>query len=80
LVLWGKDVNELPLFAEKMFRYLRNIAHEGDLKLMPELVVELFDVLFRSGIEAGRNVDQIRQRVSAIFNLDEAKVERPFSA
>jgi len=47
---------------------------------MPELVVELFDVLFRSGIEAGRNVDQIRQRVSAIFNLDEVKVERIFSA
>ena len=43
-------------------------------------MVELFDVLFRSGIEAGRNVDQVRQRVGAIFNLDEVKVERIFSA
>lgn len=43
-------------------------------------MVELFDVLFRSGIEAGRNVDQVRQRVGAIFNLDEAKVELLFSA
>ena len=47
---------------------------------MSESVVELLDVLFRSGIEAGRNVDQVRQRVGTKFNLDEAKVERIFSA
>lgn len=46
---------------------------------MSESVVELFDVLFRGEIAAGQNVDQVKQRVGAIFKLDEAKVERLFS-
>jgi hypothetical protein len=48
------------VLAEKMFRYLRNIAYQKDLKLVLESVVEMFDVLFRSRIEAGLNVDQVR--------------------
>ncbi|MDB4076302.1 hypothetical protein N9537_00555 [Porticoccaceae bacterium] len=44
-----------------------------------ELDAELFDVLFRGEIQAGQNVEQVKQRVGAIFKLDEAKLERLFS-
>lgn len=44
-----------------------------------ELGAELFDVLFRGEIQAGQNIEQVKQRVGAIFKLDEAKLERLFS-
>jgi hypothetical protein len=68
------------VFAEKLFQYLRKIVYQGDFKLMSESVVELFDVLFCSEIKAGQNVDQARKRVGTIFKLNEAKVDRLFSA
>jgi hypothetical protein len=52
---------------------------ESELELDAELDAELFDVLFRGEIQAGQNVEQVKQRVGAIFKLDEAKLERLFS-
>lgn len=52
---------------------------ELDAELDPELDPELFDVLFRGEIQAGQNIEQVKQRVGAIFKLDEAKLERLFS-
>ena len=43
------------------------------------LDAELFDVLFRGEIQAGRDIKQVRQRVGAVFKLDEAQLERLFS-
>jgi len=52
---------------------------ESELELDAELDPELFDVLFRGDIQAGQNIEQVKQRVGAIFKLDEAKLERLFS-
>ena len=52
---------------------------ESELELDAELDAELFDVLFRGEIQAGQNVEQVKQRVGAIFKLDKAKLERLFS-